>query len=420
MIILLKEVLISEKDANYFNTTKDILVENGIIKQIDNNITVTADIVFNQPNTLISSGWVDIFSCFGEPGYEHQETLESGAAAAAAGGFTQVFVLPNTSPAIDTKSQINYVTEKSKQLPITLHPMGAISKNIEGNELAEMYEMHNSGSIAFTDGTNPVQNTSILLKALQYVKAFNGILLQMPVDKTCSKLGLMNEGIVSTQIGLQGIPAFAEILMVTRDIELLKYTQSKLHITGISSIECIELINQAKQQGLQISCSIAPQYLLFCDEDVIGYDTNLKLNPPLRNRSNMMQLRQAVIDGKVDCIAAHHQPQHIDHKMCEFEYAKNGMISLQTVFATLNHFLPTINTTQLLNLLTNNARQIFGLSQPCIAIGETAEFTLFNRTETHTFTHQNNKSKSSNSPIFNLPLTGKVVGIVSKGKLHLN
>jgi dihydroorotase len=265
-----------------------------------------------------------------------------------------------------------------------------------------------------------VQSANLFLKALQYVKAFNGVLLQMPIDNSFSKQGLMNEGIISTQLGLQGIPTFSEILMIKRDIELLKYTQSKLHITGISSIESIELIEEAKQQGLQITCSIAPQNLLFCDEDVALYDTNLKLNPPLRNRENMMAMRQAVIDGKIDCIASHHQPQHIDNKICEFEYASNGSISLQAVFSILNDTLPTISTKKIVDLLSNNARAIFGLNKPSISVGEKAEFTLFNRSEIFKLTKENNKSKSSNSTIFNQPLIGKVRGIVSKGKLHLN
>ncbi len=420
MKILLKNILIKDNQSLFNNSKKDILINDGIIVKIDAEINVTDAVIFNQENVIASIGWIDIFSNFCEPGLEHKETLETGAGAAVAGGFTQAFVLPNTNPTISTQSQVSYVVEKSNQLPITLHPIGSISKKVEGNELAEMYDMQNSGAIAFSDGTNAVQSASLFLKALQYVKAFDGIVMQMPIDAGFSKLGLMSEGIVSTQLGLPGIPAFAETLMIKRDIELLRYTQSKLHITGISTAESVELINEAKQQGLQITCSVAPHHLLFCDEDLVDYNSNLKLNPPLRCRADMLALRQALLDGKIDCIASHHFPQHIDDKICEFEYAKNGMISLQTVFSSINNAMPQLSTESLIALLSTNARNIFGLPKPIIQEGAKAELTLFNRDDFSTLTKENNKSKSINSPFFNQPQKGKVVGVVTKGKLLLN
>lgn len=283
-----------------------------------------------------------------------------------------------------------------------------------------MYDMQNSGAIAFTDGTNPVQNPALFLKALQYVKAFNGTLIQMPLDTNFCKTGLMNEGITSTQLGLPGIPLFAETLMIKRDIELLKYTESKLHITGISSIESIDLINDAKQQGLQISCSIAPQYLMFCDEDLQNYDTNLKLNPPLRSRANMLALQQAVIDGKVDCIATHHLPQHTDDKICEFEYAKNGMIALQTAFAVVNHILPQLSTKGFINLFSLNARRIFNLPPIKFEVGANADFTLFSRQSSTTLTNKNNKSKPVNTPLFHQTLQGRVIATICKNQITFN
>ena len=409
MTILLKEVLIIDSESKCNNLLKDVYINNGVIEKIDTAISTKADIVLNEPNTIVSGGWVDIFANFNDPGFEHKETLETGSAAALAGGFATVFTLPNTKPTVCTKSQVSYIVEKSKSLPINIFPLGAISKKIEGNELAEMYEMRNSGAIAFSDGLNAVQSASLFTKALQYVKAFNGILIQMPIDNGFSKLGLMNEGITSTQLGLPGIPAFAEILMIKRDIELLRYTESKLHITGVSTIEGIELINEAKQQGLQISCSITPYHLFFCDEDLTTYDTNLKTNPPLRTRENMLALQQALLAGKIDCIASHHFPQHSDDKICEFEYAKNGMIGLQTLFATINDILPKLPTTDLVNLLSKNANNIFGLPTNKIEEGSIASLTLFNRNETSILTNINNKSKSFNTPFLNKPLKGKVV-----------
>jgi dihydroorotase len=411
---------VSIVDSLGIHSKKDLLLIDGIIEEISDNIVVNADFVVEQNALFLSAGWTDIFSNFCSTGYEHKETLESGANAAMAGGFTQVFVLPNTNPTISSQSQVKYITEKTKDLPVTIHPLGSISKKTEGTELAEMYEMNAAGAVAFTDGLNTVQSASLFLKALQYVKSFDGIVVQMPIDTAFSKLGLINEGIVSTQLGLPGIPTFAEFLMVKRDIELLRYTDSKLHITGVSTIESINLIYDAKQQGLNITCSIAPHNLLFCDEDLFNYDTNLKTNPPLRSRAEMVALKQAVLDGKVDCIASHHFPQHIDDKVCEFEYAKNGMISLQTVFTSINTILPELSTEKLIDLLSNNARKIFNLSTPKIEVGAIAELTLFSREGTSTLTKENNKSKSINSPLFGVEQKGKVIGIIHKGRLLLN
>ena len=420
MQILLKKVLVKDKTSLNNDIIVDLLIRNGVIDMIDNNILADADIVVEEEGMMCSTGWVDIFSDFCSPGFEHSETLESGVNAAVAGGFTQVFVLPNTNPIISSQSQVNYIIEKSKELAINIQPLGAISKKAEGIELAEMYEMNNAGAVAFTDGINAVQSASLFLKALQYVKSFDGIVIQMSIDAGFSKLGLMNEGIVSTQLGLPGIPAFAEKLMVKRDIELLKYTQSKLHITGVSTIESVNLINDAKKQGLNITCSVTPHHLLFCDEDLVEYDTNLKTNPPLRNRAEMMALRQAVLDGKIDCIASHHLPHHIDDKVCEFEYAKNGMISLQTVFTSINTILPELSTEKLIDLLSNNARRIFNLSAPKIEVGAIAELTLFSREGISILTKENNKSKSANNPLFDKQQKGKVIGIINKGRLLLN
>lgn len=423
MKILVKEI----KNSNIWTNNKktndlvtDVLIKDGRIATIEKDIHSEADIIIHEPDLNISPGWVDVFANFSEPGLEHRETITTGANAAAAGGYTTIFTIPNTQPTISTQSQVSYIVEKSASLPVQILPLGAISKNLEGKELAEMYDMQRSGAVAFTDGIHPVQNAALLLKALQYVKAFNGTLIQMPVDTSFSKLGLMNEGIISTQLGLPGIPAFAETLMIKKDIELLKYTESKLHITGVSSIESIELINEARRQGLQISCSIAPQYLLFCDEDLHTYDTNLKFNPPLRNHSNMLALREAFAEGKVDCVASHHLPQHSDDKVCEFEYAKNGMISLQTAFAMVNHTIPQLSTEKLIDLFSLNARRIFNLPQNDIEVGANAELTLFTRQSATTLTTENNKSKSINTPLFNQSLQGKVIATICKNQITFN
>ncbi|GAC1527554.1 MAG: hypothetical protein NVS3B15_04490 [Sediminibacterium sp.] len=267
---------------------------------------------------------------------------------------------------------------------------------------------------------HPVQSAGLLLKALQYVKAFEGVLIQVPVDKTIGAGGLMNEGIVSTRLGLPGLPAIAEEIFVKRDIDLLRYTQSKLHITGISTWQSLSLIQAAKAEGLQVTCSVTPYHLFFCDEDLQTYDTNLKLTPPLRSKADMLALREGVLNGLVDCIASHHFPQDWDNKTCEFEYAKPGMIGLQTVFAVVNEVLPGLHDDLLVKLLSRNARTIFHLPVIPIREGAEAELTLFSKQTATVFNKQNLKSKSANSPFLDQKRMGKVLGVIYKGQLTLN
>ncbi|HEX5151669.1 MAG TPA: dihydroorotase [Parafilimonas sp.] len=419
MNILLQQVTIADPDSPHNGNKKDILITDGIINRIGDDISDNATQKLNARDLIVSPGWVDIFAHACDPGYEYRETLETCAKAAAAGGFTQLFVLPDTDPVIDNKTQVEYIKQKSGNLKINIQPLGTVSKKREGKELSEMYDMRQSGATAFSDGLQPVQHAGLLLKALQYVRSFNGVIIQVPQDKSINASGLMNEGIISTRMGLQGIPAIAEELIIARDIELLSYTASALHITGITTKKSVELVKAAKDKGLNITCSVTPYHLFFCDEDLQGYNTNLKVNPPLRSRSDVMALRQAVTEGHIDCIASHHLPQDWDNKTCEFEYAKPGMIGLQTAYAAVQTILPELSSTKIANLFSLNARKIFQLNEATIEEGRTAELTLFN-TNTFIFDKEKNKSRSQNSAFINIPLNGNVVGIISKGNLILN
>jgi dihydroorotase len=420
MQILLRQAKIIDSSSPFNGQTKDILITDGIISSIEDKIDHQDAQVVAGEDLLVSGGWVDPFSHFCDPGIEYKETLETGANAAAAGGYTRVFSMPNTEPVVDNKSQVSYVVQQSAQLPVSIHPIGAITKKLEGKDLAEMYDMKNSGAVAFSDGLVPVQTAGLFLKALQYVKAFDGVLIQIPIDKSIGAGGLINEGIISTQLGLPGIPAISEETIIKRDIDLARYTGSKLHITGVSTKTSIDLIAQAKQEGLQISCSVTPYHLYFADEDLVSYDTNLKLNPPLRTVSDRAALREAVENGLVDCIATHHLPQNWDNKICEFEYAKSGMIGLQTAFAVVNTVLPNLSNEKIIALFSGNARNIFDLPTTHVSVGSKAELTLFSRTAETLMNAGNNKSKSANSPFLDKPLTGKAIAIVHKGKLFTN
>ncbi len=421
MQVLIKQATIVSSSSPLNGQTKDILVSNGIIAKIADNITDNADEVIAQAGLHVSIGWMDVFANFGDPGFEYKETIETGAAAAAAGGFTDVITLPNTSPVVQNKAQVEYIIQKSKSLPVTVHIAGAVTKNTEGKDLAEMHDMHLSGAIAFTDGLHTVQSSGLLLKALQYVKSFDGTIIQIPDDKSIGANGLMNEGIVSTQLGLPGKPAIAEELMVARDIKLARYTDSKIHFTGIASAKSLEYIKRAKEGGIAVSCSVTPYHLFFTDEDVRGYDTNLKVNPPIRTEADRQALVNAVADGTIDCIASHHFPQNWDSKTCEFEYAKEGMIGMESLFGVLGKtVIGHWSLEKCIEALSVAPRKIFGLPVPEIKEGAAANLTLFNPSTEYVFDESMIRSKSKNSPFIGKTLKGKVTGIINKAQAVIN
>jgi dihydroorotase len=417
MKILLRQVKIIDPSSPFHQQTTDILIDNGIISEIG-TIGQSADKEISMPGLHASQGWLDIFSNFCDPGFEYKETLESGARAAAAGGYTDVMILPNTSPVVHNKAGVEYIVQRSRDFAVRIHPIAAITKNTEGKELAEMYDMHQSGAVAFSDGTCSIQSAGLLLKALQYLKAIDKTVIQLPDDRSVNPSGLMNEGIVSTQLGLPGKPGVAEELMIARDIELVKYTNSKVHFTGISTAKSVELIRQAKKEGLSVTCSVAPYHLCFTDEDLVHYDTNLKVNPPLRTKEDQTALKQGILDGTIDCIATHHLPQDIDHKIVEFEYAHFGMIGLETSFAILRTYLPELGLEKTIELLSTRPRLIFDLQATSLNKASEACITLF--LPDQNWMANDVQSKSENSPFIGKELTGKPAGIINKDKVFLN
>ncbi len=419
MKVLVKQARIIDPTSPYHKRVQDIFINAGRISHISDTIQEEADQVVSVQDIHVSPGWVDVFANFGDPGYEHKETLETGSRAAAAGGFTDVFLIPNTRPVIDSKTQVEYLNSRPSALAATVHAIGAISKNIEGKELAEMYDMHKSGAAAFGDGIRPVQSAGLLLKALQYVKAFDGVIIQLPDDQSVGANGLMHEGIISTQLGLAGKPIIAEELLVARDIKLARYTASRLHFTGVTSPRSLEYIRRAKDSGLQVTCSVTPYHLFFNDSDLQEYDTNLKVFPPLRTATEQSALQQAVADGTVDCIATHHMPQDYDNKVLEFEYAKNGMTGLETCYPVLKTILPSVSEERWVELLCRNARRIFGLPQPVVKENEDARLTLFSPSGSSQFNSKTFYSRSANSAFIGTALSGAVTGTIRGNDLFI-
>lgn len=418
MNIVLRQVTIIDPNSPFHQQKKDIFILDGLISQIASSIDINDIKEISIPGLYVSPGWVDIFSNFCDPGFEFKETLETGALAAASGGYTDVFVIPNTSPTVHNKASVEYICQKGNLLAVNIHPIGAISRNTEGKELAEMYDMSASGAVAFSDGTNSLQSSGILLKALQYVKAINKTIIQVPDDKSISAIGLMNESIISNRLGLLGKPAIAEEIMIGRDIELTKYAGSSIHFCGVSTGKSVEIIRKAKNEGISVTCSVTPQHLFFTDEDLLDYDSNLKLTPPLRSHEDRQALIEGLADGTIDCIASHHFPQDVDHKLVEFENAQDGSISLETSFSVVKTTFPDWSLDKFVRIFATNPRNIFGLPERSIQVNQFASLTLFlpeAKWKVNKF-----KSKCFNSPFIGKELTGKPIGIINKDKLYLN
>lgn len=410
----LSQVTIIDPSSEYHQQVVDLAIENGSIQSI-------TPASAGDSQTFVSPGWVDCFADYREPGYEQKETIETGLKAAAAGGFTEVLLAPNTQPAVSTKSIVQYVLQKGAGQVTKLHPLGAVSQNIEGKNLAEMLDMHAQGALAFTDGWQPIQNAGLMLKALEYVSAFDGVILQLPEDKTLSAGGLMHEGPLSTLLGLAGIPEEAESLMVHRDIELLRYTRSRLHITGISTAASVKMIRAAKAAGLDVTCSATPYHLALTDEALKGYESYYKTSPPLRPEADRQALIEALADGTVDCIATHHRPQDWDAVNKELEYAGWGMALQEVAFPLMYEAVKEkVRLERLVDALAVRPRQIFGLPAAAVATGASANLTIFT-----TAGNTENLALNSFSMAYNNPFKGRksdagVKGIVRHGKAHFN
>ena len=421
MQVLIRKAKVLDPQSDFHDKVVDVLIDGGIIKNIGTALKAKADTVIEAKGLCVSPGWVDVFADYHEPGYEHKETIASGLACAAKGGFTDVLLAPNTQPALSTKSIIQYVAGKAAGNIVYLHPIGAASQNIEGKDLAEMLDMRENGALAFSDGWKPVQNANLFLKALEYVKAFHGTIIQIPIDNALASGGLMNEGIVSTALGMAGIPSLAETIMVYRDIELLRYTGSKLHFTGVSAAGSVELIRKAKAEGLAVTCSVTPYHLALTDVYLTGYDSKYKVAPPLRSEEDRQALIAGLRDGTIDCIATHHRPQEWDAKTKEFEYASDGMAVQEIAFNILWEALKgQITIERLVECLTIMPRDIFGMEVKEIKKGKKASLTIFTTSGNSTLEAGDVVSASSNNPFIGQKLNGQVLGIYNDSKLHLN
>jgi dihydroorotase len=421
MDILLRAARVIHPGSPYHNKVVDILISNGKIKKIAAKITDATRVKeVKTPNLHVSLGWVDMNVNLYDPGYEHKETVESGCRAAAAGGFTHICVMPGTLPVTQSKAQIDYLLNKSKENIVSVHPIGALTHDLQGRDLADMYDMYQAGAVAFSDGLKPSPNAGMIERALLYVKAFNGLVINHPEDKSVSKTGMMNEGATSTRLGLPGAAALAEEIAVSRDIYLLEYTASRLHLLDISVGRSAALIKAGKKKGLSLTASVNA-YNLLLDETAVGrYNTNYKVNPHLRTKADINLLIKGIEDGTIDTITSQHNPQDEECKKLEFDKADYGMIGLETAYAVANTALAgKVDATKMVELLSLNARKILGLPISNIKEGEDADLTLFDPAMRWTFTEKEIRSRSKNTPFIGTEFTGRPIGVIHKEKISL-
>ena len=416
MKILLKAATIVDPASRHHGKKRDVLIEKGIIKKIGASVADPKAKTISQKNLHISQGWFDSSTSFGEPGFEERENLDNGLKTAAMSGFSAVAVNSNTMPVTDSKSHVKFLRSKAYNNPVSLYPIGAMTKESKGLELAELYDMHTEGTIAFYDYKKPIVNANMLKIALQYAQNFNGLVQSFPFDQSVAKNGVVNEEENSTRLGLKGIPALSEELQITRDLYLLEYTGGRLHIPTISTAKSVQLIKDAKKKGLKVSCSVAIHNLCITDDVLESFDTNYKLLPPLRTKKDIKALLNGLKDGTIDGVTSDHNPIDIEHKRTEFDHAFFGSIGLESTFGALLGKTDLATTIRALTGL----KKAFQLPESIIAEGEKADLTLFNPNAHWIFTEESIISTSKNASMIGQEMHGNVYGIYNNAQLLLN
>ena len=418
MNILLKSAkIVCPENKELHLKKRDILIKKGVIEQISISIdpppsTKTIEL----KNLHVSSGWLDSGVSFGEPGFEERETIANGLSVAAKSGFTDIVLYPSTHPVPDTSSDVVFLKERGLGKTTNIHPMGTMTRNADGIDLAELFDMHNAGAVAFYDFKKEVSNSNLLKIALLYAQNFDGLVFSFPQDGNIKGHGVAHEGEKSTSLGLKGIPALAEELQVARDLYILEYTGGKLHIPTISTAGSVKLIAAAKKKGLDVTCSVAVHNLFFSDEKLKEFDTHYKVSPPLRDKSDIKALIKGLKDGTIDFVTSDHIPIDIEHKRVEFDNAMDGSLGLESAFGILNSLLGMEESVSLLT----KGHDRFGVDQSVIKEGAAASLSLFDPDKTYTFNEGHILSTSKNSMYLGAELKGKVYGVINNDQISMS
>lgn len=407
MNLLLKGVTIADPSSQFDQKVCDVRVEQGYIVNIGADLTAKkSEEVFKGVGAYLSPGFIDLNCLVGDPGLETKEDIATASAAAMAGGFTALAVLPHAQPVVDSKAQVEYLINKSKGGAVDVYPVAAISRGLEGKELAELYDMKTAGAAAFSDGIKAIEDDGFMSRALQYANGLDALLMVYPENKSIAGKSQINESKNSVLLGMKGLPALAEEMHISRDIFLATYHNARVHISTVSTAGAVALIKKAKKDGVRISCDVAAHHLIFTEELLQDFDSNYKVKPPLRSAADVKALLAGLKDGTIDAVCSQHRPQEIEHKAVEFEIAAYGMIGLQTVLPLL--LKAGLTVAQIVSKLAIAPRQLLGLPVPVVAEGAEANFVVFNPSLEWEYTEANNESKSSNTPLLNTVLKGKV------------
>ncbi len=418
MSLVIQNVKVADKNSSHNGKTVSLRIERGLITELSGNPLAAGNSkVFEASGMMVSPGWVDGGTHFKDPGYEWLDDLESVSEAAAYGGFTQVLGFPNTQPVVQSKEAISYFTRFNSRNAVQLLNLAAVTRNCKGEDFTDMIDLKTGGAAGFSDGREAIQNSDIFLKTLQYLEPLDTVLVVKSEDRYLSMYGQMHEGVTSTLLGMKGIPSAGEELMIMRNLKLLEYSGVKsekpiLHFSTISTHGAVELIRDARKKGLPVSCDIAAHHLVFTEEDLMGFDTHLKVYPPFRSEEDIAALKAGLDDGTIDMIVSDHNSWDEEHKTLEFDAAEFGAIGLQTVFPVA---LGQGGVEGVLEKLVYNPRKIFRLDIHPVDQGQPADLTLFSIDEQYTFSEAIIRSKGKNSPFLGRELKGRAKAVVNNG-----
>lgn len=405
---------------NKIDKLADVFISQGKIAEIKNRIERKDCEIIDARNKIVIPGLIDIHCHLREPGREDEETILSGAEAGAKGGWTTLCCMPNTQPVIDNQEVVRFIYAKAEQAKINIYPFGAVTKKQEGKQLAEIGELKKAGVIGLSDDGNPILNSKIMRRALEYAQMFDLLITAHCEDRDLSGSGVMNESFVSTVLGLKGIPNIAESIMVARDIQIAQFSNAKVHFAHISAERSVELIREAKKKGIKITCETMPHYWTLSEECLKGFDPNFKINPPLRSKADIEAIKQGLKDGTIDAIATDHAPHSCEEKELPFDKAPFGTIGLETALSLgitelVNKDI--LSLSQLIEKMSINPAKIFNLPGGDLSIGSPADLVVVDLNKEWIVKKENFLSKSKNSAFLGRKLKGEVITTICRGKI---
>lgn len=410
---LIKQATIVDSNSEYNNSVQDILIHDGEIVQIAPSIDAAGAEQIEHENLHLSLAFTDLMANFGEPGHEERETLETGSKAALAGGFGTVCLSPATNPCIQHKSQVEFLVAQSGKYGVQLQPIGAATQQLEGKKMSELFDMYQSGAVAFSNHKNSIQNAQLLASLLQYTSNFGAKFFHYACDENLNYKTLSHEGTASVHFGFKGQPAIAEEVIIARDLAICKHYNLPIHFSTISSAGSVQLIREAKQAAVAVTCDVAAHQLLFLDEDLSSFDTNLKVLPPLRDKQHLDALILGLVDGTIDAICSDHEPLTKEQKLVEFDQASAGISSIETAFAFANTALSKqMSLDVLISKFTSSPLRIIDGVVDCVEIGCKNKYVLYNPTASFVFDVSSMKSKSKNNPANGKSLQGLIYRVI--------